>query len=170
MELLYRQKFVLKIGDFGFSKQLSHLDEEMLTYCGTPLNMAPEIMSNRPYTYKADIWSIGVLIFLMLTGSYPFIANTKTQLVEKLDIGVYGISRQLKITSYCLDFINRALQFDRDKRMGWDEIISHPFFNHAKYYRYLEKLSFAVSYEDGNCHIFEIPKRSSKIKSEQKPQ
>ena len=49
----------------------------MYTYCGTPLNMAPEIMNGRPYTYKADIWSIGVLIFLLLTGGYPFIAANK---------------------------------------------------------------------------------------------
>lgn len=93
VELLYRQKFVLKIGDFGFSKQLSNLEEEMYTYCGTPLNMAPEIMGGRPYTYKADIWSIGVLIFLMITGSYPFVANTKAKLVEKIDVGLYGFSR-----------------------------------------------------------------------------
>jgi serine/threonine protein kinase len=55
--------------------------------------MAPEIMGGRPYTYKADIWSIGVLIFLMLTGSYPFVANTKAKLVEKIDVGLYGFSR-----------------------------------------------------------------------------
>jgi serine/threonine protein kinase len=72
LELLYRQKFQLKVGDLGFSKQLTDLDQEILTYCGTPLNMAPEIMNGRPYTYKADIWSIGVLIFLLLTGGYPF--------------------------------------------------------------------------------------------------
>jgi serine/threonine protein kinase len=65
----------------------------MYTYCGTPLNMAPEIMGGRPYTYKADIWSIGVLIFLMLTGSYPFVANIKAKLVEKIDFGLYGFSR-----------------------------------------------------------------------------
>ena len=64
----------------------------MYTYCGTPLNMAPEIMRGRPYTYKADIWSIGVLIFLMITGSYPFVANTKVKLVEKIDVGLYGFS------------------------------------------------------------------------------
>ena len=72
LELLYRQKFQLKVGDLGFSKQLTDLDQEILTYCGTPLNMAPEIMNGRPYTYKVDIWSIGVLIFLLLTGGYPF--------------------------------------------------------------------------------------------------
>ena len=53
--------------------------------------------------------------------------------------------------------------------MGWEEITSHPFFNHAQYYRYLEKLSFQVSYEDGNCMVLEIPKRIIKINSEQKP-
>lgn len=52
----------------------------MHTYCGTPLNMAPEIMNRKPYTYKADIWSIGVLIFLLLTGGYPFYARGKAQL------------------------------------------------------------------------------------------
>ena len=72
LELLYRQKFQLKVGDLGFSKQLTNLEQEIITYCGTPLNMAPEIMNGRPYTYKADIWSIGVLIFLLLTGGYPF--------------------------------------------------------------------------------------------------
>jgi hypothetical protein len=111
---------VLKVGDFGFSKQLSYLEEEMLTFCGTPLNMAPEIMSNKPYTYKADIWSIGVIIFLILTGSYPFIANTKKRLIEKIDNGNYGISRKLKISSYCLDFISKILKYDKDKRLGWD--------------------------------------------------
>jgi serine/threonine-protein kinase ULK/ATG1 len=63
------------------------------SYCGTPLNMAQEIMGGRPYTYKADIWSIGVLIFLKLTGSYPFVGNTKEKLVEKIDVGLYGFSR-----------------------------------------------------------------------------
>jgi serine/threonine protein kinase len=47
--------------------------------------MAPEIMNRRPYTYKADIWSIGVLLFLMITGSYPFFAKQKYELIVKLD-------------------------------------------------------------------------------------
>ena len=48
LELLYRQK--LKVGDLGFSKQLTDLEQEIITYCGIPLNMAPEIMNGRPYT------------------------------------------------------------------------------------------------------------------------
>ena len=67
----------MKIADLGFSKQLGTLDEEMRTYCGTPLNMAPEVMKRNGYNYKADIWSVGVLIFLLITGVYPFFARSK---------------------------------------------------------------------------------------------
>jgi serine/threonine protein kinase len=56
----------------------------MSTYCGTPLNMAPEVMMKQNYTYKADIWSIGVMIFFMMTGTMPFVATTKSELGRKV--------------------------------------------------------------------------------------
>ena len=65
----------------------------MNTYCGTPLNMAPEIMARLNYTYKADIWSCGVLIFLLITGDYPFYAETKVKLHELVVRGKYHIKR-----------------------------------------------------------------------------
>ena len=109
----------------------------MHAYCGTPLNMAPEIMNRRPYTYKADIWSVGVLIFLLLTGAYPFFARTKVQLQANIDRGLYSINRKLKITPACLDFINKCLQHDTRKRIDWPGIEAHPFYNHRLYYKTL---------------------------------
>jgi serine/threonine-protein kinase ULK/ATG1 len=50
------------------------------SYCGTPINMAPEVLEKRAYNHKADIWSLGVLIFELMTGIPPFIANTKSEL------------------------------------------------------------------------------------------
>ena len=49
--------------------------------------------------------------------------------------------------------------------MDWIQISEHPFYNHKQYYKYLEKLSFAVSYEDGGCHVLEILKKQIVIKS-----
>lgn len=43
-----------------------------VTYCGTPLNMAPEMLNGRSYTYKADVWSLGTIIFELLIGQSPF--------------------------------------------------------------------------------------------------
>jgi serine/threonine protein kinase len=57
----------------------------MKTYCGTPLYIAPEVANKRPYTYKADIWSIGVMIFLLMTGVYPFFARSKEQLKSTIN-------------------------------------------------------------------------------------
>jgi serine/threonine protein kinase len=77
-------KFVVKIADLGFSKQLRDLDEEVLTYCGTPLCMAPEVMNGVPYTYKADLWSVGVNLFQLITGVFPFFARNKPELIHNI--------------------------------------------------------------------------------------
>jgi serine/threonine protein kinase len=78
----------------------------METFCGTPLNMAPEIANGYPYNYKADIWSVGVQIFLLMTGDYPFFARSKQELHSNIELGFYKMNRQLTITPLCLDFIN----------------------------------------------------------------
>lgn len=152
MELLHRQKFLIKIGDLGFSKKLVTIEEEIYTYCGTPLNMAPEVMQKR-YNYKADIWSVGVILFLLMTGVYPFFARSKQQLQQNLERGIYQINRNLTISPICLDFINKCLQYDPEKRFDWPRILEHPFYKHKSYYKVLEKVSFAVSCDESSCQM-----------------
>lgn len=84
----------MKIADLGFSKQLSNIEEVMYTYCGTPLSMAPEIMNNMPYTYKADIWSMGVNLFILITGEFPFFSRSKPDLISQVENGYYHISKK----------------------------------------------------------------------------
>ena len=64
--------FQIKIADFGFSKFLDSKSQRSETMCGTPLYMAPQLVEDIKYTYKADIWSLGVIFFELLTGSHPF--------------------------------------------------------------------------------------------------
>ena len=55
-----------------------------MTYCGTPINMAPEILNKSVYCYKSDIWSVGTILFELLTGHSPFKdAKIKDQLKSK---------------------------------------------------------------------------------------
>ena len=72
-----QEDFRIKIGDFGFSREITGMVE---SYCGTPLNMAPEILEKKLYNVKADIWSLGVILFELITGFPPFKANTKSEL------------------------------------------------------------------------------------------
>ena len=68
---LQTTKFEIKIGDFGFAKFLNS-QQKSNTICGTPLYMAPQLVEERNYSYKADLWSLGVLYFELLTGKHPF--------------------------------------------------------------------------------------------------
>ena len=72
--ILLDSKGHIKLTDFGFSKQLKDIQKDRTyTNCGTPGYIAPEVlMANVGYNYKADIWSIGILICEMIGGYIPF--------------------------------------------------------------------------------------------------
>ena len=69
---------VLKIADFGLAKDTSNQQEDLFeTQVGTPIYMAPEIQKKQTYTSKSDLWSLGVILFELLTGIPPFIGKTR---------------------------------------------------------------------------------------------
>ena len=63
---------------------MNNISDLTATYCGTPINMAPEVLNRVKYSYKADIWSVGTILFEMLTGHSPYKeAQNKDQLKRK---------------------------------------------------------------------------------------
>lgn len=62
----------IKLTDFGFAKKLLPAGRKTWTFCGTPEYVAPEIILNKGHDYAADYWSLGVLMFELLTGAPPF--------------------------------------------------------------------------------------------------
>ena len=73
----------LKISDFGFARHFN--SEYMLkTMCGTPLYMAPEIMTQSKYTNKADLWSIGIILYEILFARRPYNANSFYNLIQQV--------------------------------------------------------------------------------------
>ena len=77
-------QYQVKLADFGFSKLLpdGELDSQQ---CGTPLNMAPEILNGKDYNYKVDMWSIGVSLFEALFGTPPFFGTDKNDLTKNIN-------------------------------------------------------------------------------------
>ena len=118
-----RPEFDVKLGDYGFSKELS--DDITFTRLGTPITMAPEILMNKAYTSKADLWSIGIIIYHLLFKDLPFKGRNEAMILQNI--------RQRPIPQnpsdpLLNDLIHKLLVVDPKKRITWKEYFTHPFF------------------------------------------
>ena len=118
--------YTLKLIDFGLA---ANSDQEIKTV-GTPSYMSPEMIDGN-VTYVSDIWSVGVIVYQMITGDLPFIGkgdDNKT-LYEKIKNGNYDteILNEKDCSEEAKDFINKALQKDIKNRLTVDEALNHPW-------------------------------------------
>jgi len=121
------EEFEFKVADLGLAKAVTSRDDMIKTLCGTPVCMAPEIVAGAFYNYKVDVWSVGTLLFHLLTGTYPFKGRSIEELKSNLARGAYKIPRDVTISFECLDFINCCLKFESKKRKNFEFLFAHPF-------------------------------------------
>lgn len=117
------QDYEFKLGDMGLAKHIKSEISLNQTFAGTPLAMAPEMVIGEQYDYKADIWSLGTLLFQILTGTHPFTGNNMDELTSNLKKGAYRIPKHINLTVECLDFLDSCLRFDSIKRKDWDSLL-----------------------------------------------
>ena len=115
------EKLDVKIADFGFSC-IFDPEEGLDLVLGSPLYMAPEIIQNKVYNEKVDIWSIGVITYMLLSGSNPFPGKSKEQVKdmivnsrELIDSNLNG-KRFQHVGANAKDFIKKCLTKDSEKR------------------------------------------------------
>ena len=119
---------VIKIIDFGLSRHDDTATKIMNTKVGTPYYVAPEVL-NREYTKSCDIWSIGVITYILLCGYPPFYGDTDNQIFDCVRAARFdfpspdwdGISQAAK------DFICALLRKDPSKRLTASEALQHPW-------------------------------------------
>jgi len=112
--------YEFKLGDLGLAKNMTRESQLHETICGTPLNMAPEVLKGDLYDLKADVWSLGTVLFQMLTGEYPFGGRDYEDLKANIGLGIYKVPKHVQVSPSCLDFLNSCLRFKSDKRKSWD--------------------------------------------------
>jgi len=98
------------------------LDEKL----GTPYYIAPEVL-NKKYNEKCDLWSIGVITYILLSGMPPFNGNTDQEIMKKVKNGKFSFSDPCwsSITDKAKDFITQLFTYDIDKRPSAQEALSH---------------------------------------------
>ncbi|XP_045840245.1 serine/threonine-protein kinase ULK2 isoform X6 [Meles meles] len=117
----------IKIADFGFAR---YLQSNMMaaTLCGSPMYMAPEVIMSQHYDAKADLWSIGTVIYQCLVGKPPFQANSPQDLrmfYEKNRSLMPSIPRET--SPYLANLLLGLLQRNQKDRMDFETFFSHPF-------------------------------------------
>lgn len=121
--------YEFKLGDMGLARQLSLHNQMADTFAGTPLAMAPELINGKKYSYKADVWSLGTLLFQMLTGKHPFNGRNMEELKRNLKKGQYTIPSHISCSMICVDFMVSCLRFDSVKRKDWEWLSKHDFLS-----------------------------------------
>mmetsp|Transcript_10625 Transcript_10625/g.19398 ORF Transcript_10625/g.19398 Transcript_10625/m.19398 type:complete len:501 (+) Transcript_10625:84-1586(+) len=129
--LLLDAKYILKIADFGFSAMPE--DGEMYTSVGTEKYMAPEVVKGMSYTKGCDVWSCGVVLFVMYAGYPPYVKPSRSDWwFDKLLKGNFKYfwmahEQQRTFEDDFKDLINQMLTTDSAKRITLDGIRKHPW-------------------------------------------
>jgi len=134
----------VKIADFGLSKDFSD-SNAMTTCCGSPSYVAPEVLQQGMYNNSCDIWSIGVILYVLLSGFLPFFGETQEELFDKILTGSYSFANKVwdEISPTAKDLVTKMLTLNEEDRPTAKQCLEHPWFkasNPRKQLRSVESL------------------------------
>ncbi|XP_072533023.1 cGMP-dependent protein kinase 2 [Salminus brasiliensis] len=115
--LLLDAEGYVKMTDFGFAKRIG-LGKKTWTFCGTPEYVAPEVIMNKGHDFGADCWSLGILIFELLTGSPPFSGSDPIKIYTMVLHGIEKVDIPKRISKRPEDLIRRLCKLNPAERLG----------------------------------------------------
>ena len=126
--ILINSDGIIKLTDFGISRSLDNTADFSHTYIGSKNFMSPERISGKEYSYPSDIWSLGLVLYELATGIYPYgVGNDLFMQITKIvDGNEPTLPREFFSNEFC-DFMDKTLKKDPNERGNVSELIEHPF-------------------------------------------
>jgi len=123
------KNFELKLIDFGCSKIFTQYKRSFADTIGTLVYCSPEVLKNN-YNQKCDIWSCGVIMYILLCGKYPFYGISEEEITKKILTGNFDFNDKhfQDVSENAKDLIKKCLIHDKNKRITVKEAIRHEFF------------------------------------------
>ena len=149
--LLLDETNSMKIIDFGFSTCFPN-DRKVKIFCGTPSYMAPEIVLKTEYCGPpADIWAMGVLLFTILSGQFPYRGATDEELYDKICRADYHLPKEVKesLSPAAKDLLAKLFSLKASDRPTANEILEHQWLYHVSE----KKEATQQNHNDSICQI-----------------
>lgn len=122
-----------KIVDFGLAKIIGP-NETADEPFGTLGYVAPEVLKKKPYTFSCDVWSIGCILYALLSGSLPFDHESQKETIRMTldDQLTFDLSVWKSVSVACKDLLTKMLAKDPEQRISLEAAYSHSFFNSVR--------------------------------------
>ncbi len=130
----------IKLGDFGLAKNLKSSIHKLKGFLGTPLYLAPEIVEDKEYCFKADIWSLGVILYEIMNLETPFLSYDFPELLRKISNSEIPPLNEF-YSQELRDFVKQLMNRDVEQRPSINDLIECEFF---KKQLFLHKDEFSV--------------------------
>ena len=130
MKFNQMKNFNLKLIDFGCSKIFTPYKRQFEDTIGTLVYCSPEVLKNH-YDEKCDVWSCGVIMYILLSGELPFYGQTESQITSNILNNKYTFDSPIfnHISPNAKDLIRKCFIYNKNKRINIKDALKHPFFN-----------------------------------------
>lgn len=124
----------IKVTDFGLAHCFTGKGGLMHDFCGTPHYVSPQIVLKKPYTKQCDMWSLGVLLYVLLSGYPPFYGSKMQTLFRRIKKAQYDYKPKpfRTVTKAARKIIDGLLKFDPNERWTADELLQQPWVSKSK--------------------------------------
>ena len=119
----------VKLIDFGCSKIFTRYKKNFSDIVGTLVYCSPEVLANN-YNVECDVWACGILMYILLSGSFPFKGKTEEEITSKILSGKFEFDKELfkDVSDEAKDLITQCLKYDVSSRISIREALNHKFF------------------------------------------